>query len=54
MQKYYIKTLNETSIKEFNYTTEDLIQVCNEDRYFILKKQGAKNNYEYRKIVKVM
>lgn len=33
-----VRFLNENGIKEFNYTKEDLIQACNEGRYFILEK----------------
>lgn len=33
-----VKILNENGINDFNYTKEDLIQACNEDRYFILRK----------------
>lgn len=33
-----VRVLNENGIKDFNYTKEDLIQACNEDRYFILEK----------------
>ena len=33
-----IKTLNENDIKDFNHTKEELIQACNEDRYFVVRK----------------
>lgn len=33
-----IRVLNENGIKDVNFTKEDLIQACNEDRYLILRK----------------
>lgn len=33
-----VRTLNENGIRDFNYTKEDLIQACNEDKYFILRR----------------
>lgn len=33
-----VKTLNENGIKEFNHTKEELIQACNEDKYFVIRK----------------
>lgn len=33
-----VKMLNELGIRDVKYTKEDLIQACNEDRYFVLRK----------------
>lgn len=33
-----VKTLDELGIKNYNFTKEDLIDACNEDKYFLLYK----------------
>ena len=33
-----VEVLNENGIKDVNFTKEDLIKACNEDRYFIIRK----------------
>lgn len=36
-----VKILNESGIVDINFTKEDLIQMCNEDSYFILRKDRS-------------